>query len=173
MNQSFTFGGPATTTASTFGSTTPSTGVSFAPATSAQGAQPLALTFGSTPAASAGQPAGVSFAPAASAGQPAGVSFAPAASAGQPAALTFGATPASSASQPAAITFGKYETNENEQRGDPSKNQSQEFVANYIVTIVELNDVVQLVKNEQQSLEHELDFVLAQQQDLAVRSKEV
>ncbi|CAH1641763.1 unnamed protein product [Spodoptera littoralis] len=32
--------------------------------------------------------------------------------------------------------------------------------------IVELNDAVQTVKNEQQSLEHELDFVLAQQKEL-------
>ncbi|KAF9423666.1 hypothetical protein HW555_000992 [Spodoptera exigua] len=32
--------------------------------------------------------------------------------------------------------------------------------------IVELNDAVQSVKNEQQSLEHELDFVLAQQKEL-------
>lgn len=32
--------------------------------------------------------------------------------------------------------------------------------------IVELNDAVQTVKNEQQSLEHELDFVLAQQNEL-------
>ncbi|XP_063834177.1 nuclear pore glycoprotein p62-like isoform X2 [Ostrinia nubilalis] len=32
--------------------------------------------------------------------------------------------------------------------------------------IVELNDAVQSVKNEQESLEHELDFVLAQQREL-------
>lgn len=32
--------------------------------------------------------------------------------------------------------------------------------------IVELNDAVQTVKNEQQSLEHELDFIFAQQKEL-------
>ncbi|KPJ00529.1 Nuclear pore glycoprotein p62 [Papilio xuthus] len=32
--------------------------------------------------------------------------------------------------------------------------------------IVELNDTIQSVKNEQQSLEHELDFVVAQQREL-------
>ncbi|KPJ21208.1 Nuclear pore glycoprotein p62 [Papilio machaon] len=40
------------------------------------------------------------------------------------------------------------------------------YSVRYCSYIVELNDTIQSVKNEQQSLEHELDFVVAQQREL-------
>ncbi|XP_030025648.2 nuclear pore glycoprotein p62 isoform X2 [Manduca sexta] len=88
-------------------------------------------------------------------------------------------TPALNPPQPiASITFAQLEENINkwtlelEEQERTFINQATQINAwdTLLIAngekIVELNDAVETVKNEQQSLEHELDFVLAQQKEL-------
>ncbi|CAH2058100.1 unnamed protein product, partial [Iphiclides podalirius] len=96
-----------------------------------------------------------------------------------PSLTTTTTTTASAPPQPiSSITFGQLEENINkwtlelEEQEKIFINQATQINAwdRLLISngemIVELNDTIQTVKNEQQSLEHELDFVLAQQKEL-------
>lgn len=95
--------------------------------------------------------------------------------------LTGGATTTTALTQPqpvSSVTFAQLEENINkwtlelEEQERTFINQATQLNAwdTLLIAngekIVELNDAVEAVKNEQQSLEHEFDFVLAQQKEL-------
>ncbi|XP_026735535.1 nuclear pore glycoprotein p62-like isoform X2 [Trichoplusia ni] len=183
-----------TSTPATGLSTAPTTGLSFG--TSTASSQGTGLTFGSTSTSATsgtgftGAASSLSFgrpitttavSSAASTTAPSGITALGKTTATTTMASLTTATTTTTAAPPqmvTSITFAQLEENINkwtlelEEQEKTFINQATQINAwdRLLIAngekIVELNDAVQSVKNEQQSLEHELEFVLAQQKEL-------
>ncbi|XP_053620144.1 nuclear pore glycoprotein p62 isoform X2 [Plodia interpunctella] len=157
-----------------------STGLSFATTQSSLGS---GLGFGTTSSGGLGfgtkLTATTAASTAASITAPSGITaLGKATSAAMPTLTTATTTTAAPPAQITSITFAQLEENINkwtlelEEQEKTFINQATQINAwdRLLIAngekIVELNDAVQTVKNEQESLEHELEFVLAQQREL-------